>query len=298
MNHKHSRIFKFLLRALITISALTLTFRQIPLSEIAPVMQKLHWPMMVLALFLVHLSQFMSSQRMRVYLKSHGGDLPLIPSLQLQYIGGLFNVFLPGGVGGDGYKAWWLKHYVKGTLKHNIYLMIANRLNGLWGLGVLTCGMMLFSKNITAMLPQASLLIIAAMALGTAAYHLMAWKFWQESLRTQYHAGVYSFLLQGALIIMALCLHRSLMPTDVHALEYLILFQLSCVVSMLPLTIGGIGLREMTFLHVSPLLGISAHHGVALALAFTVLSLTIPLVGAVVYAVWKPQHKLPMEGGE
>lgn len=296
MGHKHSRILKFLLRAVITIAALYLTFRQIPVSEIAPIMHQIDWPMMILALALVHLSQFMSSQRMRVYLKSHGGDLPIFPSLQLQYIGGLFNVFLPGGIGGDGYKAWWLKHYVKGTLKHNIYLMIANRLNGLWGLGVLTCGMMLFSSSITTLLPYSLMLITTTIILGTIVYHLLAWKLWKESLRTQYHAGLYSFLLQGFLILMALCLHRSLMPADIHALEYLILFQLSCVVSMLPLTIGGIGLREMTFLHISPLLGISTHNGVALALAFTVLSLTIPLVGAVVYAVWKPQHKTPMEG--
>jgi uncharacterized membrane protein YbhN (UPF0104 family) len=298
MTPKHSRIFKFLLRAIITIAALYLTFQQIPVSEIVPLMQQSEWPMMVLALALVHLSQFMSSQRMRVYLKSHGGDLPSLPSLQLQYIGGLFNVFLPGGVGGDGYKAWWLKHYVRGTLKHNIYLMIANRLNGLWGLGVLTCGMMLFSEKVTTLLPFATLLIIAVIVLGSAVYHLLAWKLCKETLRTQYQAGIYSFLLQGSLIVMAWCLHRSLMPEDVNAVEYLILFQISCVVSMLPLTIGGIGLREMTFLHLSPLLGVSPQHGVALALAFTVLSLTIPVIGAMVYAIWKPTHKTPMEGGE
>lgn len=293
---KHTRILKFLLRAIITVAALYLTFKQIPVSEIVPIMHQIDWPMLLCALGFVHFSQWMSSQRMRVYLKSHGGDLPWLPSLQLQYIGGLFNVFLPGGVGGDGYKAWWLKHYVKGTLKHNIYLMIANRLNGLWGLGVLTCGMMVFSTKVAEILPHAKLLAIAAIVAGSAAYHLLAWKLWKESLRTQYHAGVYSFLLQGSLILMAWCLHHALMPEDSNALEYLILFQISCVVSMLPLTIGGIGLREMTFLHISPMLGISQHHGVALALAFTVLSLSIPLVGAVVYAVWKPQHKSPMEG--
>jgi uncharacterized membrane protein YbhN (UPF0104 family) len=67
---------------------------------------------------------------------------------------------------------------------------------------------------------------------------------------------------------------------------YVLLFCIASVVSIMPITIGGVGLRELVFVYMAPLLGLDAEIGVALALLFFLTSLVVSMHGAVL------QHRL------
>lgn len=284
--------FAFFLRGGLTITALVLTFSTIPLADIWPLLKQANSGWSLVAVLTLQIAQYISAQRTRFYLTHHGVTMPPLASLQLHYIGGLFNAFLPGSTGGDAYKAWWLKKQTDSSLMSMISLMIANRLNGLWPLGVLTCFMMMVSEPIRHFLPWPVLLLASLMILGSLSYHAVARFFLSESLSHQYRAGFfYSLPIQLLSLLSAWALLKALSLTG-SPMDYLILFMVSCVVAMLPLSIGGIGLREYTLLHGAPLLGVSAQGGVALAFASTLLSLTVPLIGAIVYAFSTPRMDL------
>lgn len=276
------RIASWLLRAGVTGGAIALAFAQVPAAEVLPLLHEISlWPLL-LALACLHAAQFLSALRTRYYLTTKAIAMPMGPSLRLHYVGGLFNALLPGGTGGDAYKAWWVQKYHAGSFLNMALLMVAGRINGLWALGVLTCVLALASAPIAALHPHMGGLLLGVMVAGTLAYHLLARLGLRESLAHQYRAGVYSFALQALTVACAFALGNGL-ALDAHMLEYVVLFMLSCVLAMLPVSIGGIGVRELALLHGSSWLGLVPQQGVALAISFSLINLSIPLVGAVVY---------------
>jgi uncharacterized membrane protein YbhN (UPF0104 family) len=278
-----------ILRVAVTVGAIALAFRKVPASDVLPLLARLHPLPLVSAVLLLHAAQTLSALRTRYYLREQGIAMPVKPSLQLHYVGGLFNALLPGGTGGDAYKAWWLKKYHSGSLLSLVGLMVAGRLNGLWALGVIACALALMSPSVHALTPYAPAIAVGIAVGGTLAYHLMAGLVLREPLSRQYRAGMYSFALQ---VMSALCAWQLATALGLdHALEYVALFMLSCVLAMLPISIGGIGVRELALLHGSQYLGLAVPDGVALALSFSLINLTIPLIGAMVYGLWRPHAK-------
>lgn len=278
----------YFLRLSITIGAIWLAFSYVPVHEVMPLLTSIPWPYLLIGLLLVHIGQIISALRTRYYLHCEQIDLSVKPSLKLHYVGGVFNAFLPGGAGGDAYKAWWLKHHRQGRLLDMMKLMIASRLNGLWALGILLCLLAYGSEPILQSIPHAGVLMAMAAICGTLCYGAIAWRVLHEPLRQQAHAAFYSMALQGILVSVAFVLCRGLGLRE-HALEYSLLFMLSCILAMLPISIGGIGVRELALLHGSKVLGLSEHSGVTLAFAFTLLFLTIPLAGAIIHHLCPPE---------
>lgn len=278
----------YVLRVSITVAAMWLAFRTVPMHGVLPLLTSIPWHCLFFALVLTHAGQITGAMRTRLYLHFEGIDLPALPSLKLHYIGGLFNAFLPGGAGGDAYKAWWLKRHRQGRLVNMVKLMIAGRLNGLWALGVLLCSLALGSALIRASWPHADLWIMSAIVLGTIGYYCFARYVLKETLFQQVLVALYSMALQCMLIGAAFILCDGI-GIEVHALEYVTLFMLSCILAMLPISIGGIGVRELALLHGSAMLGLSEPTGVTLAFTFTLLTLTIPLVGAFIHHFYPPE---------
>ncbi|MFZ4542073.1 MAG: lysylphosphatidylglycerol synthase transmembrane domain-containing protein [Rickettsiales bacterium] len=276
------------MRFLVTLGAAYLALSQVELGNILPQLLSIVPFFLLAALAATHIGQGLSALRTRYYLHCQGIDLPTGPSLRLHYIGGLFNAFLPGGTGGDAYKAWWLKRHKQAGMLNMVKLMIATRLNGMWALGLLLCAMALFSAQISNALPYPAWSILLAAALGTAGYMLLAHFFLKEPWEQQFRALSYSLSIQLLQAATAYLICMGLGQQD-NILEYVILFMLSCMLAMLPISIGGIGVRELALLQGSRILHLSEESGVALAFTYTILSLTIPLVGAIVHIFYAPR---------
>ena len=52
-------------------------------------------------------------------------------NIKLYYVGMFYNLFLPGGIGGDGYKVWMLRREFSSSWKSLILISFLERLNGL-----------------------------------------------------------------------------------------------------------------------------------------------------------------------
>lgn len=291
---KLSRPIRYFAQLAITVGAIYLTFSQVKIHEMMPLLRAIPWTYLVLCIVLIHGSQFASAARTRYYLHCQSIDFPFWPSMKLHYIGGLFNAFLPGGAGGDAYKVWWLKRYKQGKLLNMVTLVLANRLNGLWMVGVCTCVLGACSATIRALIPLGGWGILAIAIAGSVSYMLLAWVFLKEPFVQQVQAAAYSLILQLALIgvCFLVCFGLGLQE---HAIEYTFLFMFACVLAMMPISIGGIGVREISLLHGSALLGLAEEPGVTLGFIFTLFTLTIPLVGAIVYHFYGAEKRNAFE---
>ena len=62
-------------------------------------------------------------------------------------------------------------------------------------------------------------------------------------------------------------------------IDVLVLFLISSIVAVLPITIGGVGVRELTFLYGFNYLGMSANSGVAFSFLFFIITMLSSLIG-------------------
>ena len=290
---KLPRAVSMMLRVGVTIGAIYLAFSQVELHEMLPMLARQPIAYVLFAIVMVQSTQFVGGWRMRYYLQRHGISLPKHAAVQLQYVGELFSAVLPGGAAGDVYKAWWLKRYLQGGLLNMAKVMIGARLNGLWALGVFACVLLLFSP-VPQLVPHGYELTVLLLIAGTVGYMLFARFVLREPLKQQVISALcYSLPIQSMIVLGAIGICYGLGIGE-YASSYVMLYLLSCVLALLPISIGGIGVRELALLHGSRLLLLPEEGGVALAFTLTIMGLSVPIVGAVIKALWKPQdHAVP-----
>jgi uncharacterized membrane protein YbhN (UPF0104 family) len=79
-------------------------------------------------------------------------------------------------------------------------------------------------------------------------------------------------LLSAVALIFAL-------PQELPIIELLVLFLISSIVSVLPITIGGVGVRELTFLYGLKFIGWNPDIGIAFSFLFFSITLLASLIG-------------------
>ena len=84
---------------------------------------------------------------------------------------------------------------------------------------------------------------------------------------------------QLAQLICAWFILKSLGVTE-NFLAYQLVFLLSSIVAVLPLTIGGVGARELVFVYAHTYAGIEEATAVAFSLIFFLISAMISLIGS------------------
>lgn len=271
-----------------TAFAVWVLVHQLDLSKLRQLLTTAHIGWVALAFVLLNLAQLASALRMRYYFFTEGVRMPYGDSIGLYYVGMLFNHVLPGGIGGDGYKAYAVRRDYDFPLSSAIRLMICNRASGLLFLILIGLGFGFFSEGLRALIPYTPLLLTLAAIITTGSYAVLARLLLKEPYATQRGAALYSFFVQGLVALCAACLFESFSATYPwhqagHTADYLMLFMIACFVSVLPVSLGGLGLRELTFFFGAQYLGLNAEAGVAVSLLYFTINLTASLLGAVYF---------------
>ncbi|WP_367328953.1 lysylphosphatidylglycerol synthase domain-containing protein, partial [Lentimicrobium sp.] len=117
-----------------------------------------------------------------------------------------------------------------------------------------------------------------AIPVSIAVYYLSIHWFFKDfrksiHLTNLYSAGVQLAQLLSAWLILLANHHQE------QILAYLFLFLISSIVATLPITIGGIGSREITFLFGAEIMHLDIHLSIALSLLFYVITAVVSLSG-------------------
>lgn len=250
----------------------------------------------VLAAFVIlNIAQLASALRMQYYYQVESLSLTTQKSIILYYIGMLLNVVLPGGISGDGYKAIVIKRDYNFPLGKSIRLMISGRANGLLFLILIGLLFGAFSHTLPTIIPYTLPLIIVAAVITIVGYTISAKWLLKETYTTQLRASHYSFWVQALVAVCCACLFEALNTTYAwhgHAADYLMLFMVSSFVSVLPISVGGIGLRELTFYYGTLFLGMNAEAGVAVAVLYFIINLCASLIGLIFFLSYSSRKNL------
>lgn len=260
-------------------------FTKIELKDVVQTLKKSEPLYLFLALLFFVLSKVLSAFRTNLYFHQIGAKISQLSNLKLYLLGMFYNLFLPGGIGGDAYKGYIIqKEYRPGT-KKVVSSLLLDRLSGMLLLFVYACVLALLSKN--DFFQRFYWLIVAAIPLSVVVFWFVNKTFFTATLPVFWKSIGFSALVQLAQLVCVLFILKSL-SVSLDSIEYLFVFLVSSIVSVIPLTIGGIGSREVTFLYGAKWLGLDESMSIGISFTFFLITALTSLFG-VIFHFKKPK---------
>src|SRR5690554_4804537 len=269
---------KLFIKLLLTGLALYLLFSKIDTTTTLATMASANWFYLFVASLLFVLSKIFSSFRLNYYFLDLGLKIPSLENLKLYGIGMFYNLFLPGGIGGDGYKVYLLNKSYKTPVKQLLQAVLLDRINGLAVLVFLMFLLMVWVRvDVPFPVDTVVLGVIGMLLLAIFFYGMMRF-FFPVFMGSVNITLIYSFLVQ---ILQLVCAFYILKALDINTqiVEYQFVFLLSSIAAVLPLTIGGVGARELVFILSHEYMGIDENAAVAFSLLFFLITALTSLAG-------------------
>ncbi|ALW86779.1 hypothetical protein AUC43_17855 [Hymenobacter sedentarius] len=270
-----------LLKLGLLVAALWFVFRRISPRQVAQVLASVQPGWLGLAVGLFAVSKWLAARRLNCFQRAIGVDLSETANLRLYWLGMFYNLFLPGGIGGDGYKVLVLRRAYPTKTTALVRALVLDRVSGLLALGVL-----LVALAWVVPLPLPGLWVWRGVAgLGAAGLlrggAAVTGRWFAPFSPTYWHTQALALGVQAAQLLCTLALLAAT-HTTTQLPAYLLVFLASSVAAALPFTVGGAGAREVVFLLGAQWLALNATVSVSLSLLFYLLSAAVALPGALV----------------
>lgn len=278
MNKKTLKLF---LKLTLTGLAVFLVFRKIDTNELGLILKSASPVWLLFAFLLFVLSKIFTAFRLNLYFKNIGLQISEKKNIILYGIGMFYNLFLPGGIGGDGYKVYLLNKHFKTPVKQLVQASLLDRLGGLVAIIFILLGLLLFVDIDISLIPTVpiSTVSIILLLITYPVFFLINKLIFSKFIPSFLTANLYSIGGQIAQMVAAYFILVSL-GIDEKILEYQFVFLLSSIVAVLPLTIGGVGARELVFIYSHEYIGIDKNAAVAFSLIFFLISAITSFIGA------------------
>jgi glycosyltransferase 2 family protein len=279
---------------------------QVNLGSLWQKITQAHWGYLLAASVLMVIGTALRAVRWQVLLKPLGIQVPLRRLVYMYFVGAFFNIFLPTGMGGDAVKMAMLGQDT-GRVPEAIGATLVDRATGLWVLFVLALIALPFSAQLLP--PEWFIAIVVATLLGVVggfvvmATPLLPWlgtkirlpgqakleRFYRSVSQLGYKALGQACLISlifdilliffNILIALGLDVHQ---PVGIFLLfTPLISFSLS-----LPISVGGLGVRENTYTTLFGAIDVASDIAMAMSLMNYVLTnLIVGLIGGILYAL-------------
>jgi uncharacterized protein (TIRG00374 family) len=307
---KGKKILFFVAKLVVSGTLLFLLYQKTPLEQILVLFAQSNFTLLGLVFCILLANTALSALKWRILLFSDGIDIPLRKLVVSYFIGGFFNVFLPSNIGGDSYRIYdVMKKSNQGV--RSAASVFADRLTGFIALVSLS---LLSSCFVAFRLEQPSLVLLPLVILLLLCVVLyMLWKKepvryllrvttldrfsalvtmtekffvtfarYGAERRTVQKVMLISFLFQFFLIfavyLMALSLHAT-----VPFLYFSAFVPLITLMEAVPISIYGIGIRDMGYVFFFGLAGMGDLQTRSLALMFLAVTLCYSLLGGVLY---------------
>jgi len=274
MNIRINKSLKLILKLVITVVVLYIVFRNIDLKEVFSIFGRSDPAYLLLALIAFVLSQVVSSFRLNQFLGAVDIHISEKANFRLYLLGMFYNLFLPGGIGGDGYKIYLLNKAYKVKVGRLFWALIMDRLSGLVALIGIAAALIYFVDMPDIVNYLAWLLIpLSALAFYIVIYYLL-----KHFVKIVLKIIGYSYVIQLLQVLSAFCILLAF-GTGENYLTYLFLFLVSSIVSSIPITVGGVGSREITFLYGAQFMEMNVNEAVGLSFMFYLITVLVSLAG-------------------
>ncbi len=275
-------ITKTLLKISITGLSLYLVSRKVEFNDLKDAFDKSNPIFLFLAFIAFVISQLISSSRLNTFFKGIGLKISETYNFKIYLLGMFYNLFLPGGIGGDGYKIFLLRKKFEIKGRRLFQAIFFDRLSGLWALGLIISALVIFIPHLG--IPNwVPVLVVAA---GTVAYYAVMRKFFSDYSK-QFVLSHFKALMVQSMQVISVILLLYALNFEGKFSPYLFMFLISSLVAIFPFTVGGLGARELVFVYGAQYFQMDQHLAVIISLLFYCISALLSFSG--IYFVFHPQ---------
>jgi len=273
--------WKLLVKIVFTVLGVGWVLSQIDIKEVGRYLSDVPVVVTIACILIFNLSKFFCAIRLNMFFKKDGVFISEKESLKLYYKGMFYNIMLPGGIGGDGYKGYYLHNTLQVPVKNLVRPILWDRITGALSIVILIFALINFQTFIPDQLGLKLFLVCSPLLIY--AVSMVASNIIVPSYRGVFHATTMLSLLnqlsQGVVVI--LLLYGLKIPVDLFD-EYLLVFFISSIATILPLTLGGVGIRELVFIKAAEISEIEQDTAVALSVLFFGITVISALAGSIV----------------
>jgi uncharacterized protein (TIRG00374 family) len=296
----------FVLKTLVSVVLLTLVLTRVDLSKALAGLNDISFSFIVFALALYTGCQWLSCLRWQVILRATGYHVGLVALLRSYFAGMFLNVFLPGALGGDVYRIYRLGRQT-GDAEASLVSVFLERFTGLGALTLLALLGLPVSFGLLGSW-DIQLLFMACLAVLVAGVLLMANRTlfslaepWlcrlclsglvarlariQDLLRvfTRRRWALFQSVGISLGLQLAIVTYHYLIARQLHIaisfLEMLVFIPIVAVITLLPVSLGGLGVKEGLWVLLFSRSGLTVEQALLLSVTLTGLSWLLALPG-------------------
>ena len=271
---KYWNIIKLLLKLGFTVLLIYLVFQKIDIRQVKSVFLQSEPGFIVAAWLCYFISQVVSSWRLLGFLHCIGLEPGFGFNFRLYMLGMFYNVFLPGGIGGDGYKIYILRKKFQHPTRKIFVSLLLDRVSGLWAICFLAVALTFFLPSFKTKVWWPVIL-----AAGSIVYYVVYKYAFRAYLVNLIKAHAKAILVQSLQLLSVFFILLS-QNFEGNPSTYLFSFLLSSLATVVPVSIGGLGIREFVIVHAAAFFNLDQPLAVFTTLCFYVLSTLSALTGA------------------
>ena len=278
MDKKKKQWLKVFVQLIIAIAAVYFVFNKIDVRAFRKLLLQADFGWLLLSFIFFNSSKILSAFRLNYFFRALGLELSEVFNLKLYYLGMLYNQFLPGGIGGDGYKVYLLNKNYDQPIKMLLAATLLDRISGVVALGFLLCILGLLG-SLDNLIGSWIYILWAGIILIYPIYHVLVKSLFPSFISVNNITNAQAIGVQGLQVICAYFILLAI-GVETNYVDYLALFLVTSVAAALPISLpGGIGVREAIFAFGYTYFQIDQTSAVALATLFFLISLISALGG-------------------
>jgi glycosyltransferase 2 family protein len=300
-----------ILKIVFSLGVISVLLSQSNLDSLWIQLQHLSRPFIIFALLYYTACQWLSCIRWQVILKSNRHIVPINRLLSSYLSGMFFNNFLPGAFGGDFYRVYKVTQSIKDSEAALVSVLIerttglialstlavlglipAFKVIGRWDIVLIFFACLATLISLVILLTTHKLLIISKTYLGKVRYlkkiiprisksQILFKKFSQNSKALSISMFL-SVILNLAVVYYHYLIAQQL-NISISFLELLVLIPMISVITLFPISFGGLGLREGLWVYFFNRIGLTSEQAILFCVTLLSLGWTLALCGGFLF---------------
>lgn len=300
------RFFSILLRFIVSASLIIFVFSKIDIKNFLNSLKEANISLLLFSLSLHFVGALLGSSRWNVLLKSYGIEVPQRELYRLYMIGSFFNTFLPTSVGGDAVRMLKVSSLTEKRAQAVTSVFI-ERFIGMFVLYIISFFSYAFYfkfREEKELLLAILLLLFVSIAfvlfilspVSEKIIKIIPSSFLKEKLDKIHYSLrypvkeplsltkviLYTTFLQINVVIYFFIISMAI-KIKLSIVYFFILIPIILTVTMLPITLGGIGLREGGFVFLFSKFGVSPEKALSLSILGYFISIIFAIFGGLIY---------------
>ena len=300
---------RYLLKLLVSITIIFIILSQIDWQTLSKTLQRADYALLCLAFLLLWVERVWAVFKWRFLLVAHDISISLWKLFTIYNIGAFWGMFLPSSLSTDVVRGYYLTKNID-NMDLSAASVVVDRMMGLFSLLFLCLLSILFYSSTfdTSLIHYVLILTLCGVGFGIAVHLDIVSDFLERRVKFFTHNALgakllgmhrvflsfkklpslmvtsffYSVILQLIRIITMYVTARAF-QIDLELIKFFIVVPITVIVIMIPVSIGGLGVREGSFVSLFGLVGLNINESFAISATNSIMVTVIGLVGGIFY---------------